>query len=108
MSLAQAVSESMPIMGTIAFWLGMVAIVAAAIAGARSIYKAFKDGWRNLAESHRKDQLLDQVLSNEGWPNGAENIIEAHQDIYDKVTAVERTVNEIQRTLEEHVIGRAS
>lgn len=85
--------------------LGAIVVAAAAVRGARYLWSRWTGGLDWLIERRQRREILDAVTSREGWPNGAESLPQALSDIYDRTTGVEHRICEMQRLLEEHVVG---
>lgn len=83
--------------------------IAGGVTGIRSLIRSYSDGkaWTRSKwkERKRRDELLDQILSPQGWANGSKNIVEAHKEIYQKVAEVGDKVEAVQRSLDD-LVGR--
>lgn len=102
-------------LGILLSWAGAICVLIAAlaggIAGIRAIYKTVKQGtaWgkAQLVERQRQNEVMEEMLSAEGWPNGAKSLPESHRHLYEKVkdtredvAEIKMSVKEIQRVLE--------
>lgn len=86
-------------------WAGAIALVIATLAGGvvglRTLWKHYRLADAYMVERRRRDALLDQILSPEGWANGAKNIVDAHRNIYDKVAKVDERMAGIETSMAE-------
>lgn len=81
------------------FFLGGV---AAGVAGLRSLFRAYLDGKKwgatRFREAQRKRDVMDQLLSAEGWPNGSQSLPDSLVSLYSKVDDVTKSL--------EYALGR--
>jgi hypothetical protein len=93
-------------------WIGFVAVFLAALAGiikagrylVTTALAANQWGFRRWKENRRVQDVMSDITSEEGWPNGSRSLKESHQTLYDKVVGIEGSMKELTRTVENVLI----
>lgn len=78
-------------MAEIAAWAVWIAVMVAGIAALRKLVQwaiaANRWGMGRFKVRQHREAVIDDIVSTEGWPNGASSMKEALRDMYDRQTS---------------------
>lgn len=80
--------------------LGMAAALAAAVRGLAYLWTVVRDTFTWLAEERRIRETIIDLASEKGWPNGARGLKESHNDLYEKLSSIHLSVQDLQSAIE--------
>jgi hypothetical protein len=89
--------------------LFFVGVAAGGIAGGIKIVRwgiaTHNWGFSRYKERRRVDRVLTDLTSSDGWPNGANDLKASHEQLYGKVTDIEKKVNDMSLVLNDVARG---
>lgn len=94
----------------ILWWVaGLIAVAGGLKAILYLIEKGREAGSKTIEwfdERRRAQRVLAELTDDEGWPNGSHSIVQSHHNLYEKVSYISITLDELAKTIEEYVLER--
>lgn len=84
----------------ILLFFGVVAGLATAVRGLIYLGESWHKAVNWFVEHRRARQVMIELASEEGWPNGASGLKQSHQDLYDKISSVQLSVDNLAAGIE--------